>query len=254
MVQLLTTATAAAGDGPARDRDDLGAYPARVYVSAMPERRYLWTARVFVMGAVISLSINIVLALLVFQLAPQIRVQPLLMTSPVSSDDIVQIEPFHQEMETHALVTENMVRQYVEYRESILDNKKLTEYRSGPNGLIAKRSTRPVYTAYTEHRKENYLDKDGNPRSGLTRRIEINDVRRVEPQSNKYWQVEFTAYESWQGAETVKSFFALLTIGFNRAVVDYDPLRANPLGFIVIEYSVGTSANAGETPVVSEMP
>ena len=56
--------------------DKLGLYPERVHVNAMPERRYLWTSRILVILAAISMSINMMLALTVYLLVPKERVSP----------------------------------------------------------------------------------------------------------------------------------------------------------------------------------
>ena len=51
--------------------DVLGLYPERVHVTAMPERRYLWTSRILVIIASMSICINIMLASTIYLLLPQ---------------------------------------------------------------------------------------------------------------------------------------------------------------------------------------
>ena len=57
--------------------DQLGFYPERVHVNAMPERRYLWTSRVLVILACLSICLNMMLAATIYLLLPQRTVQPL---------------------------------------------------------------------------------------------------------------------------------------------------------------------------------
>ena len=48
--------------------DQLGLYPERVHVEAMPERRYLWTSRVLVILSCLSISFNMMLAATIYLL------------------------------------------------------------------------------------------------------------------------------------------------------------------------------------------
>ena len=51
--------------------DQLGYYPERVHVNAMPERRYLWTSRLLVIISCLSISVSMMLASAIYLLLPQ---------------------------------------------------------------------------------------------------------------------------------------------------------------------------------------
>ena len=59
--------------------DKLGAYPEKVHVGAMPERRYLKTSRIMTLVAAALLCGTIMLAIVVYMLSPQLRSEPMLL-------------------------------------------------------------------------------------------------------------------------------------------------------------------------------
>ena len=59
--------------------DQLGAYPERVHVNAMPERRYLWASRLLVIFSCISIALTMILATTIYVLLPQRGAYPQLM-------------------------------------------------------------------------------------------------------------------------------------------------------------------------------
>ena len=60
--------------------DKLGRYPENFHIPAFPERRYLWTSRILVVCAVMSICINIILTSFIYLLIPQRTAQPAFLT------------------------------------------------------------------------------------------------------------------------------------------------------------------------------
>ena len=78
----------------ANTRDQLGAYPERIHVRALPERRYLKTARILTLATVISLLLNIALSFVIMYMSPQ-------MTTEIVTDSrsqIYQADKFFKEI------------------------------------------------------------------------------------------------------------------------------------------------------------
>ena len=100
--------------------DKLGLYPERVHVNAMPERRYLWTSRILVILAAISMSINMMLALTVYLLVPQ-KEKNGRIYSPVESSKV----------QTRKVITkqeaDTLIREIPAIQAAWVENEKLRE-------------------------------------------------------------------------------------------------------------------------------
>ena len=59
-----------------RSPDKLGRYPEALHTSAMPERRYLWSSRLLVIFAALSICFNIMLASSIYVMLPQKNASP----------------------------------------------------------------------------------------------------------------------------------------------------------------------------------
>ncbi|MBP3403195.1 MAG: hypothetical protein J6L82_04720, partial [Alphaproteobacteria bacterium] len=59
--------------------DKLGAYPEKVHVGAMPERRYLKTSRIMALLSAGLLCVTIMLAFIIYLITPLLRSEPMLL-------------------------------------------------------------------------------------------------------------------------------------------------------------------------------
>ena len=60
-----------------KSQDKLGFYPEKIHVPAFPERRYLWTSRLLVICAVLSICVNIAIISVLYILIPQKKSMPI---------------------------------------------------------------------------------------------------------------------------------------------------------------------------------
>ena len=76
-------------------KDKLGAYPERMHVRALPERRYLKTARIMTIATLMSLLLNVALAFIIMYVSPRMT------TSIVTGErnHIFQADKFFKEIE-----------------------------------------------------------------------------------------------------------------------------------------------------------
>ena len=127
--------------------DQLGLYPERVHVNAMPERRYLWTSRILVILAAISMSITMMLALTIYLLVPQKTVYPriLQINKYFSELELVQ----NDEVNTRAtdLLAEQHITDYIILRNTITNDYDELMSRWGPGEIVYWFSAKPVYEA-----------------------------------------------------------------------------------------------------------
>ena len=128
--------------------DKLGLYPERVHVNAMPERRYLWTSRILVILAAISMSINMMLALTVYLLVPQKSVYPRLLQINKYFSELELVQ--QDEVYTRAtdLLAEQHITDYIILRNTITNDYDELLARWGPGEIVYWFSARPVFEAF----------------------------------------------------------------------------------------------------------
>ena len=89
--------------------DQLGLYPERVHVEAMPERRYLWTSRVLVILTCLGISFNMMLAATIYLLLPQRTVYPRLFQINKYFSMLEQVQPAEINYPVSDLITEEHI-------------------------------------------------------------------------------------------------------------------------------------------------
>ena len=85
---------------------------------------YLWLSRMFIMFAVLSLIVLLSSSLSLFNLAPQVTVEPFLIIKQDTSDGIVRYEPIALDMASKKQLMELFVKQYVILRNTIIRDEK----------------------------------------------------------------------------------------------------------------------------------
>ena len=217
--------------------DRLGLYPAERDVPALEGRRYLWTARAFAIGMFLSLFLNAVLAFAIASLSPLVRVEPMLVSFKEKSEQLVRIEPFSKGIRGFELMTEMLVRDYVLWREEVVLDEGEMRRRWGGGGVIAYRSDPEEYRRFVAAMAPKYEELRQN------RQIRTVVVHRVSKISDGYWQVEFTTAEvdPLNGSGGEKTWVASLSAAYLPTAVRWEDRYMNPLGFVVLSYSVTQS-------------
>lgn len=219
------------------DRGDrLGVFPSRVDVRAMPERRYLWTARAFAIIATILTCLNVVLVLTLYQLLPGVRVDPYFVTYNNNSDQVVEIEPVSIRMSAAERMAEQMVRYYVTQRHEIISDFEEMTRRWAGSGPINAMSNRRIYANFRSEIEPMIEMMEANQ---LTQTIEI--LRASTLGDNRLWQVDFRRRRRLEGAsgeEDVSVWRAVLRVAFQDRELSEQNRLINPLGFTVLSYSL----------------
>ncbi|OPZ77554.1 MAG: hypothetical protein BWY78_00964 [Alphaproteobacteria bacterium ADurb.Bin438] len=99
--------------------DVLGAYPEKVHVSAFPERRYLKTTRNLTIFSIISLSVTILFASILYMLIPNIKTEVKLITKDRQMTGLKFIEPYEVRENPISLYLEKLVNDYVIMRHEV---------------------------------------------------------------------------------------------------------------------------------------
>lgn len=161
--------------------DHLEAYPERLHVRALPERRYLKASRVLVIFALVSLSLNILLAILFMHNASHVSAT---ITRPDGSSHLYTLDMFQRKMRQvegprrwwgmEDLVLQNMITEYLTLRYTILPNESEMEKRWRPGGKLF---------LYAQKLYEGWLPERSNGvlllRSGYIQEIYIYSIQYV---------------------------------------------------------------------------
>ena len=204
---------------------------------------YLWLSRMFVMFAVLSLIVLLSSSLSLFNLAPQVTVEPFLIIKQDTSDGIVRYEPIALDMASKKQLMELFVKQYVILRNTIIRDEKEMMLRWYPGGMINYLSSDYVFSVFNAYREEMW---DKIFKSKIVREVEIISATKQGGENSPIWKVDFRTYDILDKNTNDKSRGKTLRIGYWTASVTafFIPQRQfvglrliNPLGFTVARYS-----------------
>jgi len=210
---------------------------------------YLWLSRLFIALASASLLIFVASSLALFHLAPQVTVEPFLIINQNSSDEIVRYEPIDYTMApaSKEMMMEHFVRQYVLYRNTIINDDREMMVRWYPGGLVNYLSSPDVFDDFSKYREAVWYSLS-NER--VSREVEILSVTKMgERNANKInavWKVDYKTYDVSEKKRNASTGGLLLTVRYWTASVTavlvpgrefYGRRLINPLGFTVVRYS-----------------
>jgi type IV secretory pathway component VirB8 len=217
--------------------DVLGAFPERVHVEAMPERRYLWASRLLVILSFLSICVNAMLASAIYIMLPQMTAQPRLMQLNRYFNQLEFVEHSEVSYPAMALVIEQYVRDYIMLRYMISNDADEMRDRWGGGSTLYWYSSPGVYQEFTANDMvyNTYLFNA----TGIMRDVEIDWVR---PIAAGVWYVQFRTIDYLPGVEGVQNediWRATLRIGF--AAIPWprkEDAMLNPFGFMVRNFSL----------------
>ena len=203
---------------------------------------YRWLSRMFIMFAVLSLLLFLSASLSLFNLAPQVTVEPFLIIKQDTSDGIVRYEPIAKDMASKKQLMELFVKQYVILRNTIIRDEREMMLRWYHGGMINFLSSEYVFSKFDEYREEMW------PliiKSKMVREVEIISINKLGGENSPIWKVDFITYDLSDGSND-KTKGMTLSVGYWTASVTafFFPERQfvglrliNPLGFTVTRYS-----------------
>ena len=231
--------------------DKLGLYPESVHVDAMPERRYLWTSRILVVVACMSISFNMMLASTIYLMLPQRSSYPRLLYINDYFSKLDQIEPQERRISATDLITEQHIYNYIMLRHVIPQDFDELRDKWAPYDTLYWYSTRGVYDDFAKREAQYSMDQFRN----LSLRRDVK-IQWIEVMSAGVWQAQFLTYDYVRNnpEPIVNIWRAVIRIGYGQpAFRNRNDLAKNPFGFIVSNYSLGymgtpeTSAHYLET-------
>ena len=207
---------------------------------SVKEVYFRWLSRLVMLCAICSLTFFLCSTLVIFRLAQEIVVEPLLIINQKDSETVVRYEPIDAKMPSEKLLTEMYIRQYVTLRNTVINDEREMQNRWGPGGIVQYMSAPKVYRDFVGENIGNVSKMFDN---GYSSEVKINKIGK-ESEESPAWLVSFTVYNlsksrNSSGSLTLKTtrYKASITPAYiaRRRIVRSRLI--NPLGFTVLKYN-----------------
>lgn len=179
----------------------------------------------------IIIGINLFLVLTLLQMAPKLQVVAQVLTSsPMTSVQLLQTEPFSQSTSDKKLIDETILRFYLDSRYNTFQDKDEMNYRWGPRGPVAFFSSPGVYRAFSAglQEKVNTISRNKSSTS-----IDIISVSRID----NIYTVEFDVYTYMRGQVSKKRRIAVVEVAYSPARRSFNALHSNPFGMYIQKFT-----------------
>ena len=217
--------------------DKLGLYPERAHTQAMPERRYLWSSRLLVIMAVMSMSITMILAMTIYLMLPQKTVHPRLLQINKYFSQLELVQPVERKILVTDLIAEQHISDYITLRNSITSDYDDLLSRWGERQILYWYSDSNVYSKfYNTDAKYSLMQFRKN---SLQRYVKIEWVR---PLTRGLWQVQFLTMDFTPKSEKIDTKIWRATLRIEYMTLPFktkEDAMKNPFGFVVTNYSLG---------------
>ncbi|MFV0626197.1 MAG: type IV secretion system protein [Alphaproteobacteria bacterium] len=223
--------------------DVLGKYPELLDVSAMPERRYLWTSRVLVIVACISICINMMLSSTIYLMLPQRDALPRLLYINKYFSVLERLQPDEIIVPAASMVAEQYISQYIMYRYIITRDydELMTRWEKG--GIVYWYSSPAVFEEFTAY--DAKLNISMFREKNMQRDVDIDWVRSI---GRNLWQVQFRTMDYLPNFPNpdVNIWRATIRVAFVRQTdLKRSTAIINPFGFRITNYSLGYVGRPG---------
>lgn len=216
--------------------DKLGAYPERIHVKAMPERRYLWSSRVLVILAIFSICLNMMLTSTILLLTPQRSSAPQMFYINDKFNRLDILEPSEIDVQAFNLITEEQIRNYIMYRYLITSRYDELVSRWSAGSPVFWMSSTAVFSNF----------KDGEAKQGMTlqrlrglqRDVEIDWITQI---ARGVWQVQFRTLDYYPDSEEADVIIWRATMRVSYANINYPNktfAMRNPFSMVINNYSL----------------
>ncbi len=193
--------------------------------------RILGVTVCFLMVVVVLLTITL------FTLLPLQKIQPLFLSVASESKQVYFVEPLEKKTKAFRLVTESLIHQYIEARESIDLITEKERY-----GFVFYLSSPLVFNEfkeeYNEENKQSPINKAKKYK--LSRGVQIEFISFL---NDEQLQVDFTLYEYKKQTGDIVSkanMRATIKIAYKTNKIQAREKYMNPLGLRVLDYSLAT--------------
>lgn len=216
--------------------DRLGLYPEAIHTNALPERRYLWSARLLVILACLSICFNLMLVSGIYLMLPLLDSGPALFYHDHTFSSFAPLEKQERPIAAIDLLTESFLRDYVLLRHVVTNDYNELKSRWGQGSRLFWMSTTHVYSAFLSGDLAQSINQFKT--QGLVR---LAEVEWVKPVSLGFWQVQFITMDYYPTRKTpvVNIWRAYVRAAMYPIPYENRSLREqNPFGFLVTNYAL----------------
>ena len=188
-------------------------------------------AKFWMIIASFIIGINLFLILTLLQMAPKLQVVAQVLTSsPMTSVQLLQTEPFSKSTGDKKLIDETILRFYLDSRYNAFQDKSEMTYRWGPRGPVAFFSSPKVYREFSAGLQEKINAVSNNKASTS---IDIISISRID----NIYTVEFDVYTYMRGQLSKKRRIAIVEVAYHPARRSFNPLHSNPFGMYIQKFT-----------------
>lgn len=224
--------------------DKLGKYPEEFHIAAFPERRYLWTARILAIFAVISFCCNIMFVMVLYLLLPLKNSGAFFYTADDFMYTLEKAQPENIDTTFRDMLTEKYISEYIQMRHSIPISSADLFFRWDTQSLFYWYSGTRNYYSFVNRLDTNQIKNFIRLR--MKRIIEIDKIKKL---TDNLWLVQFkttTSTKEHPEPDTIiwRAYLRIAYIEFDNyediEKDDRDKLNytSNPFGFKVMTYSL----------------
>lgn len=224
--------------------DKLGLYPEAIHTQAMPERRYLWSSRLLVIFACLSICFNMMLASGIYVMLPQRSAYPMMFQHNRTFSELGLIDKQEKPIAAIDLLTESFIEEYILLRHVISADYDEVMERWRYGSRLFWMSSRKVYQDFAANDITNNVQEF--KMRGLVR---LAEVEWIKPLSRGFWQAQFITMDYYPGEKEPVINIWRAYVRALMAPIPYEnrSLREqNPFGFLITNYAisyVGTPDN-----------
>lgn len=216
--------------------DKLGAFPEKVHIEAMPERRYLWTSRVLVIFSCLSISLSMMIASAIYVLLPQRGAYPRLLQINRYFSQLEMTDLLEKIVPVQDLIAEQYIEEYINLRHVISNDYDELMVRWSPGSRLYWLSSRSVFQNFITNDVQNNILQ-----FRMRNMVRLVEVEWVKPMTKGIWIAQFITMDYYPGRTTpiVNVWRAYLRVVFTDINFNNrEQRKLNPFGFLVLNYSM----------------
>ncbi|MBE6453103.1 MAG: hypothetical protein E7012_06420 [Alphaproteobacteria bacterium] len=224
--------------------DILGKYPTNIHTPAFPERRYLWTSRLLVICACLSICLTIILAMTIFLLLPQRGAKPLLLEKDETHQVIKSSRNAEVIVNAREMLEEKAVRDYVVLRHEILSSYNQMARRWDESSEFYYLSSPEEYSIFTQ--TMNYTTISQFISAKMIRKVNVVKADKIK---ENLWRVQFSTTTTTKKNPEPSIMhwrayirLAYLTPNEGDAISSHNPLMIN-----VVKYNLSYIGKEGDS-------
>ena len=209
-------------------------------LSALGERKALYLSRILGWCLIVSLTVNCALAFSFSALLPLKEVRPYLVNLAEEKNVVSLIRPITDEMKASALLSESLIRQYINFRFSFVPSEAEMKRRWGLNGYMEINSTEDEYERFLREVTSVYQSAK---KQGYQRDVEILNVTQLNDLGIFSFEIKTRLYTRAKNDKgmplknIVKYYNGSVEVKYEEKELTHEQALLSPTGFTVVNFN-----------------